>query len=87
MWGWHRLPTVSVPQVRYAHAIPATRRRTRQIVGRETVASAVAGLRAAGRGQGLVQTGQDPHGPHKVQPSVLYRYENIFLFIIIIGKR
>jgi len=71
--GWHRLQTVSVPQMRHTHAIPATRRRASQVVGRETVAGAVAGLRAAGRGQGLVQTGQDSLGPHKVQPGILHR--------------
>lgn len=73
VWGRHPLQTFGVPQVRHAHAIPATRRRASQVVGRETVAGAVAGLRAAGRWQGLVQTGQDSLGPHKVQPGILHR--------------
>lgn len=73
MRGWHRLQTISVPQVRHAHAIPATRRRASQVVGRETVAGTVAGLRAGGRGHGLVQAGQDSLGPHKVQSGLLHR--------------
>jgi len=73
MRGWHRLQTVSVPQVRSAHAIPATRRRASQVFGRKTLAGAAAGLRAGGRGQGLVQAGQDSLGPHKVQPGILHR--------------
>jgi len=85
--GWHRLQTSSVPQVRYAHAISAARRRTSQVVGRKTVAGAVARLRAAGRGEGLVQTGQEPLGPHKVQPVILHRYENRFLFIYYFIRR
>jgi len=68
----------SVQQVWHAHAIPTARRRTGQVVGRETVAGATAGVRAAGRGQGFVQTRQNPLGPHKVQPGILHRYGNRF---------
>jgi len=54
--GRYCLQADSVQQVWHAHAISTARRRTGKVVGRETVAGAIAGLRAAGRRQGFVQT-------------------------------
>jgi len=72
---------VRVPQVRPVDAVSAARQRAGQVAGRETVAGAVAGVRTAGRGQRLIQTGQAPLGPAQVQPGVLHGYVTVLVFI------
>lgn len=58
--------------MRSAYAVPSARQRAGQVAGGETVAGPVARVRAVGRGQNALPTGQAPFGPAQVRPGVLH---------------